>query len=353
MGFEIDVDLYLKPQRPFRLTDSTRTLRKGVMSSCLDELLFQAKLEMNLESQVKVSLVLEEDETEVNKEEFFQTLKDHAVLVVIAEPIPSRDATGNPGNPFLEALFIPSIANIPGSNVKTDYSRNQLPTYEEAQNSISSNFDGYISNKPAPIVEEVTVFRSNPYAFRIQVAYLVDKKTGSKTLFVLGSNFEDSARGKLQTGDQILSVNGREFLKRKSSTAETIRFNGDTTNKKMTFKIIHDANFRPFKHVDFDIESRRIGMVISCHPEMGSVLITKIDPIGRAKGTRLEVGERVFGINGISLMEVTMTDVIDALRIRKEKIEFLVQDTKAGRKELEPVNQSVFDRIKNECCLLM
>ena len=120
----------------------------------------------------------------------------------------------------------------PGNNEKTDYCQNQPPTYEEAQNSISSNFDGSVSNKPAQIVEKVTVFRSNPYAFWIQGACLEDKKTGSKTLFVLGSSFEDSARGKLQTGDQILSVNGREFLKRKSSTAETIRFNGDTTNKK-------------------------------------------------------------------------------------------------------------------------
>ena len=214
MGFEIDVDLYLKPQRPFRLTDSTRTLRKGVMSSCLDELLFQAKLEMNLESQVKVSLVLEEDETEVNKEEFFQTLKDHAVLVVIAEPILSRDATGNPGNPFLEALFIPSIANIPGSNVKTDYSRNQLPTYEEAQNSISSNFDSSISNKPASIVEEVTLSSSNSFIYGIKWGYLpclLDKKTESKTIFVLNSGFEDSVRGKLQTGDQILSINGQQI----------------------------------------------------------------------------------------------------------------------------------------------
>ena len=350
MGFEIDVDLFLKPPRPFRLTDSTKTLRKGVVSSCLDELLFQAKMKMNIDPQVKVSLVLEEDETEVDSEEFFQTLKDHAVLVVITEPTPSRDATGNR---FLEALLIPSKANIPGNNEKTDYCQNQPPTYEEAQNSISSNFDGYISNKPAPIVEEVTVFRSNPYAFRIQVAYLVDKKTGSKTLFVLGSNFEDSARGKLQTGDQILSVNGRQFLKGKSSKAESIGFDGES-DKKMTFEILHDANFRQFKLVDFDIESRRklgIGMVISCHPEMNSVLITKIDSIGRAKDAGLKVGERVFGINGISLMKVTMTDVMDTLRSSKETIEFLVQETKSGIKELEPELEP--EPEPEPCCLLM
>jgi hypothetical protein len=207
MGFEVDVDLYLKPPRPFRLTDSTRTLRKGVMSSCLDELLFQAKLKINLDPQVKVSLVLEEDETEVDNEEFFQTLKDHAVLVVITEPIPSRDATGNP---LLEALLIPSKA-IPGNNEKTDYRQNQLPTYEEAQNSISPNFDGSISNKPAPTVEEVTLFRST-FVIGLQKACLVDKKTGSMTIFVLRrSSYGDSARGKLQSGDQILSINGQQI----------------------------------------------------------------------------------------------------------------------------------------------
>jgi len=328
MGFKIDVDLFLKPPRPFRLTDSTKTLRKGVMSSCLDELLFQAKMKMNLDPQVKVSLVLEEDETEVDNEEFFQTLKDHAVLVVITESISSK-------------------SNIPGNNEKSDYSQNKLPTYEEAQNSISSNFDGSISNKPAPIVEEVTLSRST-LIFGIRWACLVDKKTGSKLIFVFfRSDFvKDSARGKLQNGDQILSIDGH-------SIRDQCNFkDGHPMDKKMTLEILHDTNFRRLKQVNFDIKSHekhdgKLGMVISCHPEMGSVLITKIDPIGRAKDAGLKIGERVFGINGISLMEVTMTEeVIDALRNSKETIKFLVQETKAGRKELEP-------KEPEPCCLLM
>ena len=330
MGFKIDVDLFLKPPRPFRLTDSTKTLRKGVVSSCLDELLFQAKMKMNIDPQVKVSLVLEEDETEVDNEEFFQTLKDHAVLVVITEPIPSK-------------------TNSSGNKEKTVYSQNQLPTYEEAQNSISSNFDGSISNKPAPIVEEVTVFRSDPYTFPCRsLACLVDKKTGSKTIFVLYSNFEDSARGKLQTGDQILSINGQQ-IKNKSKVLD----DGDTIDKKITLEILRDAKFRQFAQVNFDKQRHgKLGMVISCHQGMDGILITKIDPFGRANDAGLEVGERIFGINGISLMEATKTDVIAALLISRETIKFLVQETKAGRKELEPVNLSVVDKIKNECLLM-
>ena len=327
MGFKIDVDLFLKPPRPFRLTDSTKTLRKGVVSSCLEELLFQAKMKMNIDPQVKVSLVLEEDETEVDNEEFFQTLKDHAVLVVIT-------------------VLIPSKTNIPGNNEKTDYSKNQLPTYEEAQNSISSNFDGFISNKPesVPIVEEVTLSSSNSFVFGIKwgdLTWLLDKKTESKTLFVLDSRI---ARGKLQTGDQILSINGQKIKDQCKKT------DYDKIDKEITLEILHDANCRRLKQVSFDQKSHdggKIGMVICCHPEMGSVLITKIDPIGRAKDAGLKVGERVFGINGISLMEVTMTEVIDALRNSKETIKFLVQETKAGRKELEPELEP------EPCCLLM
>ena len=328
MGFEIDVDLYLKPPRPFRLTDSTRNLRIGVMASCLDELLFLAKLKIELDPQVEVSLVLEEDETRVDTEEFFQTLKDHTVLVVITKRQP-----------------IPSKANIPGNNEKTDYSKNQLPTYEEAQNSISSNFDGFISNKPepVPIVEEVTLSSSNSFVFGIKwgdLTWLLDKKTESKTIFVLDSRI---ARGKLQTGDQILSINGQQIKDQCKKT------DYDKIDKEITLEILHDANFRRLKQVSFDQKSNdgKIGMAISCHPEMGSVLITKIDPIGRAKDAGLEVGEQVFGVNGISLMEVTMTEVIDVLRNSKETIKFLVQETKAGRKELEPELEP------EPCCLLM
>ena len=219
----------------------------------------------------------------------------------------------------------------PGNNEKTDYCQNQPPTYEEAQNSISSNFDGSISNKSAPIVEEVTLSRSTLIG-GIDWACLVDKKTGSKKIFVFYRySFADSARGKLQNGDQILSIDGHQI--RDHSNFD----DGYPMDKKMTLEILHDANFRRLKQVNFDQKSYdgKIGMVISCHSEKGSVLITKIDPIGRAKDARLEVGERVFGINGISLMEVTLTDDIDALGITKEKIEILVQERQAGRKQFK------------------
>ena len=85
MAFEIDLDLYLQPLRPFRLTDSTRSFRRGVTASCLSELLIEARSIMNLDSQTKISLILEEDETVVATEDFFQKLEDHTVLIAITD----------------------------------------------------------------------------------------------------------------------------------------------------------------------------------------------------------------------------------------------------------------------------
>jgi hypothetical protein len=81
--------------------------------------------------------------------------------------------------------------------------------------------------------------------------------------------------------------------------------------------------------------------LISCHQEMGWIFISKVDPFGLAEQNGLKVGERIFGINGICLMEATMSDAIDALRNCNAKdFKVLVQQTRAGtfvgRKELEP-----------------
>ena len=57
----------------------------------------------------------------------------------------------------------------------------------------------------------MTLFRST-FVIGLQKACLVDKKTGSMTIFVLRrSSYGDSARGKLQSGDQILSINGQQI----------------------------------------------------------------------------------------------------------------------------------------------
>ena len=47
--------------------------------------MIEARLIMNLDSQTKISLALEEDETVVATEDFFQKLEDHTVLIAVTD----------------------------------------------------------------------------------------------------------------------------------------------------------------------------------------------------------------------------------------------------------------------------
>ncbi|XP_023599450.1 cell death activator CIDE-B isoform X2 [Myotis lucifugus] len=69
------------PQRPFRVCDHKRTVRKGLTAATRQELLDKA-LETLLLSGV-LTLVLEEDGTAVESEDFFQLLEDDTCLMVL------------------------------------------------------------------------------------------------------------------------------------------------------------------------------------------------------------------------------------------------------------------------------
>ena len=72
--------------RPFKITDEAKSVRKSVMVSTLRELKMKAilKLDMDVQSKVKI---LEDDGTQLDEEDYFQTLKDGAVLTVcLANP---------------------------------------------------------------------------------------------------------------------------------------------------------------------------------------------------------------------------------------------------------------------------
>ncbi|KAF7235951.1 Cell death activator CIDE-B [Varanus komodoensis] len=69
------------PQRPFRVCDHKRNVRKGLTAGTLKELLVKAK-ETLLISGV-ISLVLEEDGTSVETQEFFEVLDDNTTLMAL------------------------------------------------------------------------------------------------------------------------------------------------------------------------------------------------------------------------------------------------------------------------------
>uniref|UniRef100_A0A8D2KWI4 Cell death inducing DFFA like effector c n=1 Tax=Varanus komodoensis TaxID=61221 RepID=A0A8D2KWI4_VARKO len=65
------------PARPFRVSNCDRTLRKGIMADSLKDLA--------LSIAGNFSLVLDEDSTVVETEDFFQTLEEGTVLLVLTK----------------------------------------------------------------------------------------------------------------------------------------------------------------------------------------------------------------------------------------------------------------------------
>ncbi|NXG85310.1 CIDEA protein, partial [Stercorarius parasiticus] len=67
--------------RPFRVSNASRSSRKGIVASSLQELICKT-LDAFLISGI-VTLVLEEDGTVVDTEEFFQSLDDNTHFMVL------------------------------------------------------------------------------------------------------------------------------------------------------------------------------------------------------------------------------------------------------------------------------
>ncbi|CAK6958429.1 cell death activator CIDE-3 [Scomber scombrus] len=67
--------------KPFRVTNVDRSMKKGIMADVLEDLI--NKVRDSLDVSCVSALVLDEDGTCVDTEEFFQTLPENAVLMVL------------------------------------------------------------------------------------------------------------------------------------------------------------------------------------------------------------------------------------------------------------------------------
>lgn len=67
--------------KPFRVTNADRSQKKGLTAQGLEDLLHKVKESLNVSNE-RV-LVLEEDGTEIDSEDFFQTVPENSVLMVL------------------------------------------------------------------------------------------------------------------------------------------------------------------------------------------------------------------------------------------------------------------------------
>jgi len=75
--------LEMHNRKPYKIIDRKREVKKGVMAETLDELVNRGKAKLNYAIDKKVYVVLEEDGTEVDEEEYFQTLPANTLLMLL------------------------------------------------------------------------------------------------------------------------------------------------------------------------------------------------------------------------------------------------------------------------------
>ncbi|XP_011348797.1 uncharacterized protein LOC105285927 isoform X1 [Ooceraea biroi] len=73
----------LRTKRPFKIWDSWRNVRKGLVVSNFEELIVRGKEKLGVPQNENVSLVLESDGTQVEDGEYFKTLGNNTILLLL------------------------------------------------------------------------------------------------------------------------------------------------------------------------------------------------------------------------------------------------------------------------------
>ncbi|XP_074030397.1 lipid transferase CIDEB [Leptinotarsa decemlineata] len=71
--------------KPFKITTASREIKKGVVASSLQDLSSKVLEKLNLSDKDNITLVLEDDGTEIDDEEYFGTLDPNTCLMVLTE----------------------------------------------------------------------------------------------------------------------------------------------------------------------------------------------------------------------------------------------------------------------------
>ena len=70
-------------RKPYKVLDRTRSVKKGVMASSLEEFITSAQRKLCYSPDTAVVAVLEEDGTEVDEDDYFQTLDPNTCLMLL------------------------------------------------------------------------------------------------------------------------------------------------------------------------------------------------------------------------------------------------------------------------------
>jgi len=72
-------------RRPFKVVNSTREIRLGLTASSLIDLISIAKVKLDLETDHFIRVVLEVDGTEIDDNDYFNTLEPDTTLMILVE----------------------------------------------------------------------------------------------------------------------------------------------------------------------------------------------------------------------------------------------------------------------------
>ena len=70
-------------RKPYKVLDRTRSSKKGVMASSLEEFTLTSRRKLGYPPDIGVMVVLEEDGTEVDDDDYFQTLEPNTTLMLL------------------------------------------------------------------------------------------------------------------------------------------------------------------------------------------------------------------------------------------------------------------------------
>ncbi|XP_070560639.1 DNA fragmentation factor subunit alpha-like isoform X2 [Ptychodera flava] len=88
--------------KPFKVWNSTRDIRKSLVAKDFDELKEKGKSKLGLSTSEDVTIVLEEDGTEVDEEEYFKLLPSNTVFIVLQRGQRWKEVSASSGPAFDE-----------------------------------------------------------------------------------------------------------------------------------------------------------------------------------------------------------------------------------------------------------